>query len=357
MFKKSFEQWCIKNNRMDVLLRWDYELNNCKPSEVSYSTRNKYYFKCPTHIEHKSKLQSLNSFVNRKNGNITCDECNSIAQYILDNFPNKKLEEVWDYDKNEDLNPWKIKQKANIEIWIFCQEVDYHGSYKIYCPRFTEGVRCGYCSGMKVHKLDSIGQDIINNYGEDFLWRIWSDKNNKTPFDYSIGSNKICWWNCPDDKHEPFQRDCYKSKAYNYRCPECVKERDESMIEEKTRLYLEELGYEVFTEFKCSIKVKNPKTNHYLPFDNEIILENGKHLIIEVHGVQHYDSHFYKTMNKCTKEEAEMILNQRKALDKYKKEQCIQFGYEYLELPYWSFKNEKQFKKLIDNKISDIVDK
>src|SRR5574344_401289 len=123
MFKKSFEQWCIKNNRMDVLLRWDYELNNCKPSEVSYSTRNKYYFKCPTHIEHKSKLQSLNSFVNRKNGNITCDECNSVAQYILDNFPNKKLEEVWEYDKNGDLDPWNINRGSwKIVVWRVKEE-------------------------------------------------------------------------------------------------------------------------------------------------------------------------------------------------------------------------------------------
>ena len=28
---KSFYDWCIENNRQDVLDRWDYKLNNCSP--------------------------------------------------------------------------------------------------------------------------------------------------------------------------------------------------------------------------------------------------------------------------------------------------------------------------------------
>ena len=28
---KSFYDWCIENNRQDVLDRWDYELNDCSP--------------------------------------------------------------------------------------------------------------------------------------------------------------------------------------------------------------------------------------------------------------------------------------------------------------------------------------
>ena len=30
----SFYDWCIKNNRQDLLDRWDYELNGCSPKEV-----------------------------------------------------------------------------------------------------------------------------------------------------------------------------------------------------------------------------------------------------------------------------------------------------------------------------------
>lgn len=38
----SFEQWCIDNSRQDLLDRWDYELNEYKPNEVSKGTTKKY---------------------------------------------------------------------------------------------------------------------------------------------------------------------------------------------------------------------------------------------------------------------------------------------------------------------------
>ena len=76
-------------------------------------------------------------------------------------------------------------------------------------------------------------------------------------------------------------------------------------------------------------------------------MENGKHLIIEVHGEQHYKIGNYTK----TKEE----LQQRKLIDRYKRIKCIQSGYEYLELPYIAFDNEETYKKLIDDKIKEIL--
>ena len=160
----------------------------------------------------------------------------------------------------------------------------------------------------------------------------------------------MCWWNCPDGKHEPFKRSCNQSYHLDFRCPECVKERKESIIEEKTKIYLEELGYEVKTEHNCTIRPINPKTKNLLPFDNEIILENGEHLIIEVHGEQHYrvDGLYTKTQED---------LNKRKLYDRYKRIKCIQAGYEYLEIPYTAFDKKETYKDLIDNKIKEILEK
>ena len=46
-YEIDFENWCIKNNRVDLLSLWDYELNNKIPKQISAKTRKKYYFKCP----------------------------------------------------------------------------------------------------------------------------------------------------------------------------------------------------------------------------------------------------------------------------------------------------------------------
>ena len=276
---KSFYDWCIENNRQDVLDRWDYELNGCSPKDVLYSTNKKYWFKCNTHTEHKSELKSIHHFTSGREDSMNCKQCNSIGQYILD------------------------------------------------------------------------------KYEKDFLLKIWSDKNKKSPFEYSFNSNEKIWWNCPDNKHESFKRSCDSSAKYEFRCPECVKERSESFLEEKTRLYLKELGYEVKTEYKCSLVPINPKTSRPLPFDNEIVLENEKHLIIEVHGSQHYDYHFFMVRKKITKEEAEKELHYQKVKDRYKRIKCIQAGYYYLEIPYTAFDKKETYKKLIDDKIKNKLDK
>ena len=352
----SFYQWCIDRGRQDVLNRWDYELNQCSPKDIPSGTKKKYYFKCNMHPEHKSELKLINSFTNGQEGSITCNQCNSIAQYILDNFQGKDLYDVWDKDKNKELNPWDISRGSGKKIWVICQEKDYHDSYEIDCSHFIVGVRCPYCVSRKVHPKDSIGQYIVDKYGEEFLHKIWSDKNNKTSFEYGLRSNKKVWWKCLDGMHKEYLRSCDSSFAYDFRCPECVKERKESTIEEKTRLYLEELGYNTIHEHDCTIRPINPKTKMPMPYDNEIVLEGEKHLIIEVHGGQHYDYRFYK-IKATTEEEANKLFRYQQVKDRYKKAYAEHYGYYYLELPYWAFrgKNKNLYKQMIDDKIEEIL--
>ena len=274
---KSFYDLCIERNRQDLLDRWDEELNGCSPEDISYSTSKKYWFKCNRHPEHKSELKNINSFANGCEGSMDCKKCNSIAQYIID------------------------------------------------------------------------------NYSEEFLWIIWSYKNEISPFEVSIRSNKKVWWNCLNDKHESFKRSCDNSVRYEFRCPKCIEEKEESIIEEKVRLYLEELGYEVKTEYSCTIIPVNPKTSYLLPFDNEIVLENRKHLIIEVHGIQHYKLQGKNSKYLKKRKTPEECLHQRKLYDRYKRIKCTQAGYEYLEIPYTAFNKKDSYKKLIDNKIKEIL--
>ena len=140
---KSFYDWCVENNRQDVLDRWDYELNNCSPKDISYGSKISKWFKCLKHTEHKSELKNINCFTNGEISSIECNQCNSIGQYIID------------------------------------------------------------------------------NYGQEFLWKVWSDKNNISPFDISFGSHKKVWWNCLDNKHGDYTRECCVSIICKFRCPKC----------------------------------------------------------------------------------------------------------------------------------------
>lgn len=282
----------------------------------------------------------------------------SFARWLINNFGKNALELYWDYEKNIDMNPWEIGYCSHIKVWIKCQEKDYHGSYEAQCYNFVKQKHnCPYCTHNKLHPLDSLGQDIINNYGEEFLWKIWSDKNKLSPFEVAPYSCKKYYFKCLEGEHEDSYRSPNNAQNNNFNCPFCINEKDNSKIEEKVKIYLQELGYIVKIEHECTIKLINPKTGRPLPFDNEIILENGKHLIIEVHGRQHY-----KLQSKSSKwlkegQTPEEQLHKRKLYDRYKRIKCIQAGYEYLEIPYTAFDKKETYKLIIKEKVKEILNK
>jgi len=270
----TFEEWCIENDRQDVLDRWDYILNKLKPSEISYKSSKKYWFKCLNNKEHKSELRQINVIIINKDYNIICTECNSFAQWGIDNLGSDFLDKYWS-DKNT-LNPWEISYRNNKYIWINCVDVKYHDTYKCRPVTFVKG----------------------------------------------------------------------------HRCPSCSQERNESFLQEKIRLYLEELNYKLLHERSCSILPINPKTNYILPFDNEI--EELK-LIVEVHGEQHYKVTNYSKMTaKKNNTTPNQELHYQQLKDRYKRIKAKQQGYEFLEIPYWTDDDDKTWKKLINDKIKEI---
>jgi Zn finger protein HypA/HybF involved in hydrogenase expression len=157
----TFEQWCLENNYKDVLERWDYELNDCKPSEITYRSGIKYYFKCPRGL-HESELKLISNFTNH-NGSIFCHKCNSFAQYLIDNFGDNALDKYWDYKKNT-IVPWNIDRgSSSKKVYIKCQENECHGSYNIRPNDFINSYRCPECQSSK-GEIRIINYLIDNNF-------------------------------------------------------------------------------------------------------------------------------------------------------------------------------------------------
>lgn len=321
---KSFEQWCIENNRQDVLDKWDYELNNCKPSEITYSTGIMYYFKCSRGI-HDSELKHINYFVRGQEGSVRCNKCNSFAQWGIDNVDEDFLEKYWDWDKNDKLNfdPWKIGYSSNKYVWLKCQDRDYHGSYEIPCNSFINGFRCSFCAKTngKVHPLDSLGTlypESINS---------WSDKNEKTPFEFAPFSNKYAWWKCENNKHQDFKRSIIESNKQCFHCPKCSYFKGETKI--GNYLLYNNIDYILHKTFKGLIGINNGKLSYdfYLPQFN---------LLIEYQGQQHKEPvDFNGKGKKCAQKDFE----RQQEHDRRKREYAKQNNYNLLEIWYWDFDN------------------
>ena len=43
---KTFYDWCIENNRQDLLERFDIETNKCIEKDISCQSKKTYYFTC-----------------------------------------------------------------------------------------------------------------------------------------------------------------------------------------------------------------------------------------------------------------------------------------------------------------------
>ena len=85
---------------------------------------------------------------------------------------------------------------------------------------------------------------------------------------------------------------------------------------------------------------------------NEII---DYKLIIEVHGIQHYEiTNFAKMSAKKFNTTPEYELEYLQWKDNYKKQYALDNGYYYLEIPYLAEK-DNSYKELIDNKIKEIL--
>ena len=215
--KQSFYDWCMENNRQDLLDRWDYDLNKKSPKERPFNTRVKTYFKCPC-----GKHPSTGIFLSmrEKSGNydIVCIGCNSFGQWGIDNICDDFLDKYWDYDKNT-VNPMVIAKMSNCTVYIKCQEKECHGSYSVYPYDFVgKGIRCPYCHMQKIHPLDSLGSIYPKSLN------FWSDKNECSPFDVAPKGSKKVWFKCDSKIHEDYLSRIYRAVNRNFECPKCHQE-------------------------------------------------------------------------------------------------------------------------------------
>ena len=145
---KSLYDWCIENDRQDILELWDYTSNKVSPKDVGYASHKECFFKCPRGL-HESEEKIIYVLANGRT-ELRCNCCNSFGQYLIDNYGENALEKYWDYEKNRNLNPFEIARCSNkIKVWIKCQEDEIHGSYFVNSLIIFSSLSCNPLSHLK----------------------------------------------------------------------------------------------------------------------------------------------------------------------------------------------------------------
>ena len=205
--KNTIDCGCVKYNQTEC--RYKHEVEKDGEYEYIRSFRkgdilpNGKIIKTPhIHIKHKycgnEYTIKASNFIDLKQ---KCSKCcgsyeKSFAYYIEVEL-GEPLDKYWDFEKNT-VNPYHISQYYNEYIWMKCQKVDYHDSYKIKAYSFRIGSRCPYCrsNSGKVHPKDSLEEWLRAN---DLL-HLWSSKNEIDASELSVSSNKYIWMLC--ERHE-----------------------------------------------------------------------------------------------------------------------------------------------------------
>ena len=348
-YYNSLGYYIINDLHCDDIQKYWSKLNNCSPFNIAKGSTKKYYFCCIDTEYHDDYLTTPEIFTHGSK----CPYCtgklvhpkDSFGYYQI-NYDNNFIDKYWS-DKNI-IDPFKILPYSNKPIYIKCQNNNSH-IYKISPANFMQGRRCPYCCKVsnKVTKDESLGKlypDII---------KIWSVKNKKSPYEYRPKSHMKVWLKCKNGIHDDYLK-IISDYTINQsvECPECVKHRTRSFLEEKVFAYLTSLNYNVLTEYDCTLIAKNPITGYSLPYDNEV---PDLKLIIEVNGIQHYEiSGFHITQSKKGFKTVEEEFNYQKYKDSVKKEFAIKHGYNFMEIPYWAFDDNNSYQEMINQEIYKI---
>lgn len=347
----SFKQWCEENNHHDLLDRWDYDLNKYTPDIVACKSDYKIYFKCPCN-KHKSKGIILSS-VTHGNNKCECNECRlekySFGVWCEQNKP--EILKLWDYDKNN-VSPYDILYGSNLKYYFKCPR-GIHESTLIKINTITSKNLQVFC-----YKCNSIGQYIVDTYGEEYVNLLWDyDRNEKDSFEVSRGeSRKKIYIKCLENILHPSYAISPSNFIKGRGCPLCKQERVSSKLQGKIVKYINlKYHYQMLHEYECYIRPKNPSTGYILPYDNQIIVDKDVYLIIECHGEQHFKiTGYIKSEAEKYGITPEEVISEIQWRDEYKKQYALSHGYYYLAIPYTAEKDDS-YKSMIDTKIHEII--
>lgn len=154
--KYTFKEFCELFDHKDLLELWDYEKNVKNPEDIGYRSSNAFFFKCPNWIHESREIPVLNIVKAYEKGKsyTICHKCNSIGQYIVDNYGSTYLSSIWS-EKNE-CSAFDIEKRSTKRIWLKCLDDITHPDYDLQALNFVNTHRCPYCAGKRVCENNSL---------------------------------------------------------------------------------------------------------------------------------------------------------------------------------------------------------
>ena len=243
----TFYEWCMENNRQDLLEDWDHQKNNpVTPKDISKASNRKVWWTC--HVcGHEWEVT-----VNNRYCGSGCRLCGykrvsksrrtpKPGESLLEKNP--ELAQEWHPTKNNNLLPKDIPFKSNKKAW-WIGRCGHEWEAVVYGR--TAGNGCPYCANLKV----LVGYNDLESQFPDIAKEWHPTKNAELTARRVVSkANKKVWWICSVCGNE-WQATISK-RALGQGCPICAKGTQTSFPEKAIVYYLRALGLNVAENFRA----------------------------------------------------------------------------------------------------------
>ena len=186
----SLKEWCIQNNRLEILNKWSEE-NNISPSEVSYGSSTIVLWKCEN--DHTWKA-TINKMTNRKS--LGCPYCSNQKVWRGFNDLQSKRPDIaaeWHPTKNGDLHSCDVTVHSNKTFWWLCPLGHEYQATANSRTREDRKRGCPYCAHKRLKKGFNDLATICPKIAAE-----WHPTLNKglNATDVLASSSLKVWWKC-----------------------------------------------------------------------------------------------------------------------------------------------------------------
>ncbi|MCK2017951.1 zinc-ribbon domain-containing protein [Peribacillus frigoritolerans] len=230
---KSFYDWCIENNKQDLLGEWDYEKNILTtPKDIGYGSQKKVWWIC-------EKGHSYDTTTNIRRNGSGCPYCKHQKfktgyNDLLTKYP--EVAKFWNYQKNT-LTPDKVLAGGRKKVWWKCEKG--HEWESTINSKIADH-HCPYCSG----RLAIKGQTDLEALFPEIAKEWHFEKNiGKNPSQISAKSSNKVWWKCKKCGYEWTALVSNRTRDDGNTgsgCPQCSNELRISFPEKAIYFYLKQ---------------------------------------------------------------------------------------------------------------------
>ena len=203
----------------EIVKQWHPTKNKISPSNVTYGSGKKVWWKCDKGDDHEWEATIL-SITSIDSGSKGCPICSNHkviqSNSLATTDPN--LASQWHPTKNGKLTPYDITSGSSKKVWWKCDKGDDHEWEVSPDSRNSFDSGCPICSGKIIVRSNSLFKlyPLIANE--------WHPTKNGdlTPHSVGKGSKIDAWWQCSKDKKHIWKTNIGNRTRLSSGCPYCL---------------------------------------------------------------------------------------------------------------------------------------